>query len=148
MRRAVLGAIALIASVSSAVACGTERWPVKVGTDKDAAKVATLPQPTTIAELASVTAPARPGAWRSSRFAPTELKTFQVTGIMTVIKKEADEDYHVVIADPANPRITMIVEAPEPRCAAGSQFLDKISIVRQTLDRKFGEIVRLEPNVR
>ena len=41
----------------------------------------------------------------------------------------------------------MITEAREPRCASGSLFLGKISIVRQTLDRKFGQIVRLEPNV-
>jgi hypothetical protein len=140
MRRAVLAAIALVASVSAAAACGAERWSVKVGTDRDAGKVATLSEATTIAELASVAAPARPGARRSSRFAPTELKTFQVTGTLTLVKKEVDEDYHIVIADPANPRITMIVEAPEPRCASGGPFLDKISIVRQTLNRKFGDI--------
>jgi hypothetical protein len=38
-------------------------------------------------------------------------------------------------------------EAPEPRCALGSQFLDNIGFVRQTLDKKFGDIVRLEPNL-
>jgi hypothetical protein len=58
-----------------------------------------------------------------------------------VIKKEKDEDYHLVIADAANPRLTMIVEAP------GSVFAGKISAVRQALDQRFGEIARLQPNV-
>ena len=135
MRRAVLGAIMLLASASAAFACGTERWPVKVGTDRDATKVATSPQVATIAQLRSIAAPARPNSRRSTRFAPTELTTFQVKGILRVIKKETDQDYHLVITDPINPRVTMIVESPDPTCASGSQFLDSITSVRTMLDR-------------
>ena len=147
MRRAILGAIALFVSASSAVACGTERWPVKTGTDRDAASVKNFPTPITISQLRSIIAPAHPERRRSARFAPTELTTFQTKGILMVIKREADDDYHLVIADPSNPGVTMIVEAPDPRCASRSLFLDNISFVRQTLDQKFGEIGRLEPNV-
>jgi hypothetical protein len=39
MGRAILGAIALLVSGSAAFACGTERWPVKTGTDRDAGSV-------------------------------------------------------------------------------------------------------------
>jgi hypothetical protein len=69
------------------------------------------------------------------RFAPTELTTFQVKGILRVIKRETDQDYHLVITDPTNPRITMIVESPDPQCASGSRFLDQITLVRTALDR-------------
>src|SRR5215471_132033 len=147
MRRAILGAIALLVSASSAVAGGTERWPVKTGADRDAATVKNFPMPITITELTSIVAPAHPERRRSARFDPTELTTFQAKGILMVIKRETDDDYHLVIADPANPRVTMIVEAPDPGCASRSVFLDNISFVRQTLDQKFGEIKRLEPNV-
>jgi hypothetical protein len=119
MLRALLGGIALLASVSAAFACGTDRWPVKVGTDRDAAKVSNLPQATTIAELISIAAPARPNVRRSSRFAPIELKTFQVTGILKVIKKETDEDYHIVIADPSNARLTIIVGGSGAKMCSG-----------------------------
>ena len=122
MRRAVLGAIVLLASASAASACGTERWPVKVGTDRDARNVGTSPQVTTIAQLRSIAAPARPNSRRSTRFAPTELTTFQVKGILRVIKKEADQDYHLVITDPVNPRVTMIVESPDPTCDRAVSF--------------------------
>jgi hypothetical protein len=134
-RVTILGLIALLASGSAALACGTERWPVKIGTDKDARKVATSPKLATIAQLRLIAAPARPNSRPSARFAPTELTTFQVKGILRVIKKEADQDYHLVITDPINPRVTMIVESPDPTCALGSQFLDNITSVRTTLDQ-------------
>src|SRR5216683_1421934 len=57
---------------------GTERWPVKVGTDRDARKVGNLPQATTIEQLISIAALAHPETRRSTRFAPTELTTFQI----------------------------------------------------------------------
>jgi hypothetical protein len=135
MRRAVLGAIMLLASGSAAFACGTERWPVKVGTDRDASKVAASPQVRTIAQLRSIAAPRHPESRGSTRFAPTELTTFQVNGILRVIKRETDQDYHLVITDPTNPRITIIVESPDPQCASGSRFLDQITSVRTMLDQ-------------
>jgi hypothetical protein len=153
MRRTILGLIALLASGCAALACGTERWPVKVGTDRDARKVANLPQVTTIKQLISISAPAHPETRRSTRFAPTELTTFQIKGVLKVIKKEADQDYHLVIADPANPSVTMIVESPDPKCASGSRFLNSITSVRTTLDRTmqldraFVETARSQPNV-
>jgi hypothetical protein len=153
MRRTILGFIAVLASGCAALACGTERWPVKVGTDRDATKVVTLPQMITIAQLRSTRAPANPNSRRSARFAPTELTTFQVKGILRVIKKEADQDYHLVITDPTNPRITMIVESPDPRCATGSQFLDNITSVRTMLDQTlrlnqiFAAVSRSEPSI-
>ncbi|HWX27746.1 MAG TPA: hypothetical protein VNZ53_09955 [Steroidobacteraceae bacterium] len=135
MRREVLGAMLLLASSSAAFACGTERWSVKVGTDRDATRVATSSQVATIAQLRSIAAPARPNSRPKTRFAPTELTTFQVKGILRVVKKETDQDYHLVITDPINPRVTMIVESPDPTCASGSQFLDSITTVRAMLDR-------------
>jgi hypothetical protein len=153
MRRTILGFIALLASGGAALACGTERWPVKVGTDRDARKVVNLPRATTIEQLISIAAPAHPETRRSTRFAPTELTTFQIKGVLKVIKKETDQDYHLVIADPANPGVTMIVESPDPKCASGSQFLNSITSVRTMLDRTlqldrtFVETSRSEPNM-
>ena len=101
-------------SASAGFGCGTERWQVKTGTDRDARSVTNLPKPTSIAELTSIVAPAHPDARQNSRFPPTELTTFQVTGTLKVIKREVDDDYHVVIADPANPRMTRLSKPPDP----------------------------------
>jgi hypothetical protein len=149
MRAILLATILIAAWNSTALArCGVERWPVKTGTDANAAQVSLAPQPTTLVALTQIPPPPDPDARQNSRFAPTELQTFTVSGTLVVIKREADEDYHLVIADQANPDLTMIVEAPNPRCALGSQFFAQISDVRTTIEDEFGRIRgRLEPFV-
>ena len=56
MRPAFWGAIVLLVSGSPAFACGTERWPVKTGTDRDARSVANLSKASSIAGLMSIAA--------------------------------------------------------------------------------------------
>jgi hypothetical protein len=141
-RSSALGVFALFASVSLALACGTERWAVKIGTDRDAGKVNLTPEDTTIAELSDLRVPPNPNTRQASRFQPAEFKTFRIKGTLTVIKKETDEDYHLVIAAEGDAEGTMIVESVAPNCAGGSVFKDQISQVRQTLDQKFGPIIR------
>jgi hypothetical protein len=117
-------------------ACGKERWPVKVATDPQAPQISAAPEPATIALLSTLLAPRHPENRLNSRYAPTELKTFEVTGSLIVIKLEPDQDYHIVIRDDGGR--TMIVESPDPACATGSRFAQEITAVRDTIDRHFG----------
>jgi hypothetical protein len=73
-----------------ASACGKERWSVKTVTDKDAAKVQEAPTPGTINQLRQIAAPINPNLRPDSRYSPTELTTYEVTGYITLIKAEAD----------------------------------------------------------
>src|SRR5260370_28165320 len=132
----------LLVSTSLALACGKERWPVKTGTDADAGAVVTVAQAAQIGDLVAFPAPARPDSQRNNRFAPTETTVFTVSAILTVIKREADEDYHLVLADPNDPSVTMIVESPNSHCAIGSAFANNIATVRQTIDARLGPIRR------
>jgi hypothetical protein len=119
---------------------------VKTGTDKDVEKVIVEPEPITIATLTMIAAPVNPNIRKNSRYSPTELKTFEVTGVLKIIKHEADDDYHLVIRDRRGR--TMIVEAPEPSCAEGSRFIDQIQQVRQAIDDHFGAITtKRRPNI-
>jgi hypothetical protein len=147
MARILVGLAAVLTTTTIAFACGTERWAVKTGTDRDAGNVATEPETATIADLTAINSPHNPNSRKSSRFAPTELKTFQITGILSVIKKEKDQDYHLVITDPSDTELTMIVESPDPSCADSSQFMQQITDVRQTIDRQFGSFRRTQPNM-
>ena len=117
--------------------CGRERWAVKTGTDLDVALVANGVRPATVEQLRGLTAPLRPNARQTRRFGPTELAVVEVSATLRVIKREADGDYHLVIADPATGH-TMIAEAPDPACAVGSRFAAEIAEVRRTLDGYFG----------
>lgn len=59
---------------------------------------------------------------------------FQVKATLTEFKKEADEDYHLVLVSGSN---TMIAEIPDPSCASGSPFLGGIKIARSQFDAQF-----------
>jgi hypothetical protein len=141
MRRSVIAVAAFLASTSLALACGTERWAVKTGTDRDAAQVSMTAQPTTVSALVSQPAPARPNAQTDTRYAPTELTVFAVSAILKVIKREKDQDYHLVIADPQTGE-TMIVEASDPDCTDGSRFAAEITGARQQIEAQFQGQIR------
>src|SRR6266851_9387823 len=115
--------------------CGTERWPVKTGTDGDAGSVdlssATL---TTIAALTSLAKPST--LPRSSRIPPTELTQWTIDATLVEFAQEADQDYHLVIRD--NAGHTMIVEIPDPNCVGtGSSFASGIANARSEFDNQF-----------
>src|SRR5262249_26659759 len=131
---AVIGAWFL--ACTTVWACGQERWPVKVATDPDAQHIVAAPEPSNIALLSQILAPLHPENRRDSRYAPTELKTFDVTGSLLVIKPEADQDYHIVVRDQRGR--TMIVESPHPNCATGSRFAQEIQAVRAKIESHFG----------
>jgi hypothetical protein len=134
-------------TTSNAHACGTERWPVKTGTDKDNQKVVLNPVDTTIFQLTDIPAPTNPNIRKDSRYAPTELTTYRVSGKMTLIKPEKDGDYHIVIED--NKGRTMIIESASPLCANGSRFEGDIRNVRSAINDHFrGHIKKKKkPNI-
>jgi hypothetical protein len=135
MKRVLVVLAVVILMPALALACGKERWPVKTGTDKDAAKVNESPTPGTINQLRQIHAPINPNIRPDTRYSPVELTTYELTGWVTVIKSEADQDYHVVLTDSQGR--TMIVESTHPDCAKGSRFTSQIAEVRKALDTTF-----------
>lgn len=103
--------------------CGIERWPVKTLADSDGATVATRSaQVVTIEQLTSSTAPTRAQLQKavSTRFAPQEESVYEVKALLIGYKLESDKDFHIVLADPADQSVTMIVEIPSGMCASGN----------------------------
>jgi hypothetical protein len=122
--------------------CGVERWPVKVGTDADAVSVSLYPTQTTIKDLTQLAAPKYPGLQPNNRY-PEERQTVSLSATLTLIKREADSDYHLVIGNGLIWNGTamiphMIVEAPDPACATNSRFIKYITQVRRAIDQYFG----------
>jgi hypothetical protein len=84
----IRGLILLILLMTTpALACGVERWPVKTGTDVDVDQVDLTVQQTDIATLIAIQAPTNPDLQEDTRYAPTEMTTFQISGTLKVIKK-------------------------------------------------------------
>lgn len=101
--------------------CPKERGAVKMLKDPAGSEVsAHVPLKITVHELVAAEAPERSEVMKaeSSRF-PIEQSVYEVQVLVVGFKKEADLDFHIVIADRENPKITMIAEIPAGSCADG-----------------------------
>lgn len=137
LRACVLQAAALIqlSAQSSIRRCGVERWPVKTLADRDSGSVRLdTAFITTIGQLGSIPIPEIPYP-NDRRIAPHEHRRYRVTGVITQILTESDGDWHIIIADPANPNATMIAEIPSPECAATEAHRRLYSAARDSLRR-------------
>jgi hypothetical protein len=114
-------------------ACGVELWDVKTATDPLAGYIDPTPRPTTIAELVSLPYPRREGG---ARINGVETTTWVLTNVALLEwKREADQDYHVVVGDG---RLTMIVEIPDPACVGSSSVVaDQIASARTAFEGHF-----------
>lgn len=91
--------------------CGVERGAVKYLTDPGAAKIVWTPRIATIAQLRAIPAlKGKPTTRTKPEFQVYTLKRV----LIKLVKVEADEDYHTVLADAQGN--TMIVEIPSVNC--------------------------------
>jgi hypothetical protein len=102
------------------LSCGTERWPVKTGTDADVGAIDTVnAQATTIEALTALPEPSvKP---QDRRVAPVETTVYEVSATLTEFLTEKDSDHHLVLDDLANHH--MIAEIASPDCAGGNDPL-------------------------
>jgi hypothetical protein len=113
--------------------CGVERWAVKTLSDPDRERVQLRPINTTVEALVAMPRPASPSA--IGRAAPVEVTVYRVEATLLSLFAEADGDYHLVLASPNDPSITLIAEVPDPGCAGAcaSGFAGVYARARQKL---------------
>ena len=113
----------------AAVSCPYDRGPVKEGSDADRFKVSTTVTATTLGYLLGRP---KPSSYpQSSRIAPTELHTWQLTAVLTQYKIQGDSDIHMVLKDSAGR--TMIAEIPYGACVPStSRWRSAIASARAT----------------
>lgn len=132
-RLLILVALAALSQPAVASACGVERWSVKTVTD--GALINLTPERTSIAKLDALPVPA--GLGQNAPRLAAEHQVYQLTGTRLVsVKREADEDYHLILRSPAGQ--TLIAEIPAPGCAQGSSVLAQLAKVRAYFDATFG----------
>ncbi|MBC5805461.1 MAG: hypothetical protein GIX00_11515, partial [Candidatus Eremiobacteraeota bacterium] len=112
---------------NAALACGTERWSIKVGSDPDVGVILNSPIRTSIEELSAL--PSTSALPEAQRIRPVETRTYRLINVKLLrISLERDQDYRLTIQDSDGK--TMFVKSPDPACATGSRFLDQIRDVR------------------
>jgi hypothetical protein len=96
---------------SAALACGVERWKVKTLQDRPRLLRA---KATTVAHLTSLT---RPSSLPQTRL-PFERQIYSVVAAVTLVRSEADMDFHLVLQSGTK---TMIAESPTvPTCTVSA----------------------------
>jgi len=116
--------------------CGFERQPVKVAADRDAGLIDPTVRETTIAALTTIPAPRDPEERYDRRYMPVETTIWRIRATLRDISFFAEDgDYDLILADETGH--TMIVEAPEPRCATGSAVAVQIADVRRRIAARF-----------
>jgi hypothetical protein len=122
----------------AAATCGVERWDVKTLSDPNAQFVEFTPRRTTVRALRRKPRPAALGA----RTRGVEMTTYRVRAELIEAKVEEDSDIHLVIADAAQPRLTMIVEFPTPTCVRSAAPIRRrqIAAARRAFTRRCGGI--------
>lgn len=132
-------ALGIVAMPTVLFACGVERWAVKTFADSDAARVNLTPVAATVASLNGIPAPSRAelDAKPNGRF-PAELSTYRVEGYLIGFKREADEDFHIVIKDLSGPS-TMVVEIPWGSCVPKALQNDSV-ILQAAWETRFGKV--------
>ena len=130
---ASIAASAVGAQLAS-VACGVQRWPVKVLLDEDTSRVDWQPRTSTVAQLAALPHPETPTQARR-RSAPHELQTFTVRVRIKEIRTEPDGDWHLILEDVDGSRATLVAEVPDSVCALRSPWAGRYAEVRRALRR-------------
>jgi len=112
-----------------------ERWAVKTAADADAqALTGQAPTPATIAQLRALAVP--PQLPPDGRSEGAEKTVWQLTATLQAYRREADGDYHLVIADDSGS--TMIAEIPNPGdITSPSYFAGQIANARTAFDNHF-----------
>lgn len=97
--------------------CGLYRWPVKTLSDADASEIHWEPIDTSLARLTELP---RPEERRRRQRTTYELYVFRVRAVVAAVHMQVDQDVHLLLRDPDDPRVRLIAEIPSPLCASGS----------------------------
>ena len=123
-----LSLVLVVAPATAAVKCGTERWPIKTLSDKNASKVSFKAIDTTVKHLRSLN---RPDVHEDSpRLKPVEYHAYKVRAALIESAHEPDRDYHLVIAEPSHHHKRMIVEFPDTHCKGAASSIKKRAMKR------------------
>lgn len=134
---------AIVFSALTAVAqnsCGVERTDIKQLKDPQGLRIASsAPQPMTVSALLKLPLHTKGALLKDSniRISPTETTVYEIHAVVIGFKRETDQDIHIVISDPGNPRQTMIVEIPAGDCMP-SALAAKYNGLQEDFQKKFG----------
>ena len=108
--------------------CGLYRWPVKTLADLDVDSVRWTPIDTTLRHLVALP---RPEAVQRRHRSTYEFYVFRMQAVLVSVHTMVDQDLHLLLRDPDDPKARMIAEVPSPWCASGTAHTSAIAAARR-----------------
>ena len=130
--------VALLSLAAFAQKCPVERGLIKDLKDVQAALVSPDAEETTVEELRAFPAPGDLKTEPNWRNQPVEITRYRLRARLVGYKHEADNDYHLVLASLMDPKLTMIGEIPDGRCA-GKRIATTVGNEQRWLIATFGK---------
>ena len=130
----------MLAAVALAAGCTIARGDVKGLRDADARRIRfDTAIDTSIAALNDL--PSHCGPTRDHRVREEEFQVYTVIGTIRGVKRAPDHDVHIVLDDPDNPDLHVIVELPDPdsRGSAKSPYRDRLALAMRTFENLLAE---------
>ncbi len=113
-------ALVLLLLAGDALACSKQRAAVKQLKDAAAKTLNRTPKEVTVKWLTEQKRPPREtlAAAPDQRFAPLETQTYRVRALLVSTDLASDGGVTVTLADPSQPNVRIIAEAPKPECVS------------------------------
>jgi len=97
-------------------------------TDLDAGSVRWTPIDTTLKHLVALP---RPDSVQRKHRTTYEFYVFRVQAVLVAVRTEVDQDLHLLLRDPDDPKANMIAEVPSPLCASRTPQTQAIAAARR-----------------
>jgi hypothetical protein len=115
--------------VRAGIPCGVYRWRIKTLSDPEASGIRWKPIDTTIKDLVTMTPP----AWFDRRKRNSnEFYVYRVRAILAKVRRNIDQDFHLLLRDPDDPRYRLVAEIPSPSCARATARYSEVRANRLT----------------
>jgi hypothetical protein len=110
------------------IPCGLYRWRIKTLSDFEAESVRRAPIEAQVRDLASLPLP----AWFDRRHRnANEFYVYRVKAILVEVHTRLDQDIHLLLRDPADPKSHMVAEVPNPNCTVETRHDPDLAAARQ-----------------
>jgi hypothetical protein len=111
------------------VPCGFYRWRIKTLSDPDAQAIRWQPIDARIRDLVAMSPP----AWFDRRKRNSnEYYTYRVRAVVLKVRVNLDQDLHLLLRDPEDPKARMVAEIPNPGCARATGRPSFLAAARRT----------------
>lgn len=133
-------AAAVLVAVALAAGCTIARGNVKGLRDTDARRIRfDNAIDTSVAALNDL--PSHCGPTRDHRVREEEFQVYRVIGTIRGVKRAPDQDVHIVLDDPDNPGLHVIVELPDPdsRGSAKSPYQKRLALAMHMFENLLEE---------